>query len=203
MRATDLARTFREAGRQASLPKKTLAAAVLLFFVSSLYPSDMAYYSARQRDNGQAVRLADHSARFVNAAVAAGLPLLMGDAVGFVQGLYVAAGTTVATHLLKYGANNFVVLRTRLGERPYGRDSRNNMPSGHSSMASCTMFFVIRRYGRKYAWLLVPFTLLTMYARIALKAHTLSAVIAGCLLGIIVAMIFTSPLAPEKKDAAA
>lgn len=55
-------------------------------------------------------------------------------------------------------------------------------------MASCAMFFIIRRYGigswgKKWLALgLLFITLSTMHARFMLDAHTISATLAGALL---------------------
>jgi lipid A 1-phosphatase len=70
------------------------------------------------------------------------------------------------------------------------------MPSGHSSMASCAVYFVGRRYS---IWLAIPLAiimLLTMYARVMLNQHTISAVIAGALIGFLATAMFTSPRRP-------
>ena len=82
-----------------------------------------------------------------------------------------------------------VVLGVRLGERPHG--GRHNMPSGHASLASSAVYFVGRRYGWWHLLYLVPVLLLTMFARVELDAHTGSAVIAGALIGIFSAALFT------------
>ncbi|MFL1781315.1 lipid A 1-phosphatase [Candidatus Hepatincolaceae symbiont of Richtersius coronifer] len=72
------------------------------------------------------------------------------------------------------------------------------MPSGHSAAASSAAAFIILRYGWGSVYLasmnfsLIIITFLTMYARIALKQHTFSAVIAGSAIGIIMAIIVTS-----------
>jgi lipid A 1-phosphatase len=71
------------------------------------------------------------------------------------------------------------------------------MPSGHSSMASCATYFVCRRYGLWHALYLLPILLLTMYARVALNDHTVSAVIVGALVGFVTAALFTSPYKPD------
>jgi lipid A 1-phosphatase len=180
------------------LPKRRpmgfIAACVAGLVVSALYPSDLAIY----RENLGAERPAwveptENGLRFVNTAVQVALPLLLRDKEGMVQLLAVGLSTTVATQGLKRIVNDVEVGGTRIGERPYAPDSRHNMPSGHSSMASCAVYFVARRYGLWHALYLVPILLLTMAARIMLDAHTLSAVLAGCLIGLACAAWFTSP----------
>jgi lipid A 1-phosphatase len=117
--------------------------------------------------------------------------VVLGDKVGLVQLLYVAAAGVITTHGLKFLLNDRWIGRTRLGERPNHRD--HNMPSGHSSMVSCAVYFVWRRYSPWLGLLLSAFMLVTMYARVMLNAHTVSAVIAGALAGLLAAALFTSP----------
>jgi lipid A 1-phosphatase len=131
--------------------------------------------------------------RFVNTIIQIGLPLLLRDKEGMVQLLYLGVATTVATQGLKRVVNDVHVGGTRIGERPYAPDSRYNMPSGHTTMSSCAVYFVARRYGWRHLLYLVPILLLTMGARIMLDAHTLSAVLAGALIGFICAAWYTSP----------
>nr|WP_284702424.1 phosphatase PAP2 family protein [Herbaspirillum aquaticum] len=71
------------------------------------------------------------------------------------------------------------------------------MPSGHSSMASSAMYFVGRRYGWWHLIYMLPILLMTMFARVALDAHTISAVLAGALAGIVGAALFTSSFPPQ------
>lgn len=114
-----------------------------------------------------------------------------GDKIGLVQLLYVAVSTTIATHSLKRLLDDVWVGETRLGQRPHG--GALNMPSGHSSMASCAVYFIGRRYSVRLGVFLLIILGLTMYARVALNAYTVSAVIAGALLGCLTAAWFTSP----------
>jgi lipid A 1-phosphatase len=64
-------------------------------------------------------------------------------------------------------------------------------------MASCAAYFVARRYGLWHALYLIPIMLLTMSARVMLDAHTISAVLTGCLIGLICAAWWTSPYQPR------
>ena len=153
-----------------------IAACLLSLLVCVFYPSDLASY--RENLNAERpfwVEPTETKLRFVNTIAQVAMPLLMRDKEGMVQLLTLAVATT------------------RLGERPYAPDSRHNMPSGHSSMSSCAVYFVARRYGLWHLLYLLPILLLTMGARLMLDAHTLSAVLAGCLIGIICAAWFTSP----------
>lgn len=187
------------------LPKKRpmgfIAACLLSLVVCVFYPSDLASY----RENLNAERPAwveptETKLRFVNTIAQVALPLLLRDKEGMVQLLTLAVTTTVATQGLKRIVNDVEVGGTRLGERPYGTDSRHNMPSGHSSMSSCAVYFVARRYGLWHLLYLLPILLLTMGARLMLDAHTLSAVLAGCLIGIVCAAWWTSPYRKKKPE---
>lgn len=155
-----------------------------------MYPTDLKSYGATNESNP--VRVYYENIRFINTAAQIALPLLLLDKIGLAQLVYVAVSTAVATHGMKRLLNNVVVGKTRLGERPSGSTSQQNMPSGHASMASCAAYFVCRRYRWLHALYLIPILLLTMYSRVALNNHTISAVIAGALVGFLIAAIFTS-----------
>ena len=185
------------------LPKKRpmgfIAACLVSLVVCVFYPTDLASY----RENLGAERPAwveptETKLRFVNTIAQIALPLLLRDKEGMVQLLYLGVATTIATQGLKRVVNDIHVGGTRIGERPYAPNSRHNMPSGHSSMSSCAVYFVARRYGWRHLIYLVPILLLTMGARIMLDAHTISAVLAGCLIGIICAAWYTSPYRKPK-----
>lgn len=158
------------------------------------YPRDLDPYVATLGSGGDApiVQTTEHRLRFINVALPIGLVVLKRDAVGLVQLAYVTVAGTIATHGTKRLVNDISIRGTRLGERPYSPDSKHNMPSGHSSLASSGAWFVCRRYGWRWALLVVPVMLLTMYAGVMLDAHTCSAVIAGALIGIVCAALFTS-----------
>ncbi len=182
-------------------PMGFIAACMVALLVSVFYPSDLPSY--REHLNAERpswVEPTENQLRFVNTIAQIGLPLLMRDKEGMVQLLALAVTTTVATQGLKRIVNDVEVGGTRLGERPYGTESRHNMPSGHSSMSSCAVYFVARRYGWRHLIYLVPILLLTMGARLMLDAHTLSAVLAGCLIGIICAAWWTSPYRKKKPE---
>jgi lipid A 1-phosphatase len=166
---------------------------VLSITLSAIYPSHLDTYPVLGRSEHvpEGVLLTEDYARFVPTAVQVALPVVLGDKVGLVQLLYVAAAGVITTHGLKFLLNDRWIGRTRLGERPNHRD--HNMPSGHSSMVSCAVYFVWRRYSPWLGLLLSAFMLVTMYARVMLNAHTVSAVIAGALAGLLAAALFTSP----------
>jgi len=175
-------------------PKRVVVLLILAFLACVFFPSDLDDYSKRLSGTkaGQLEYITEHYGRFVNTALQIGLPLLVGDKVGLVQLGYVAVSATILTHGTKRLVNNWHVEGTRLGERPNSPTSKHNMPSGHSSMASCAMYFVCRRYSFWFAFLLIPILLLTMYTRVMLHDHTVSAVLAGALVGILSGVLFTS-----------
>jgi len=188
-----------------ALPKKRpmgfIAACLVSLLVAVFYPSDLASY--RETLNNERpfwVEPTETKLRFVNTLAQVAMPLLMRDKEGMVQLLALGVATTVGTQGLKRIVNDVHVGGTRLGERPYAPDSEHNMPSGHSSMSSCAVYFVARRYGWRHLIYLLPILLLTMGARLMLDAHTLSAVIAGCLIGLICAAWFTSPYRKPKPE---
>ena len=178
------------------VPKLFMIVLALIFALTTVYPTDLQYYKYAIQDNGVFVNSIEHGVRFINTAAQVIIPIVLLDKIGMVQAAYVGIATTMTTHSLKYVLNDVSIFGTRLGETP--SESNNNMPSGHSSMAASAMHFVCRRYGWKHAFYLVPITLLTMYARFMLQAHTLSAVLAGCIIGILVAEFFTSPYRSNK-----
>lgn len=177
---------------------------LVAFLASTFYPTDLASYAARSGISSAPTiaRVTDRYARQINPIVQLAAPLLLRDGEGLVQLAKVAVTATLATHLLKHSLNNVYVDGTRLGQRPppppgetyfSAQDADFNMPSGHSSLASSGAYFVSRRYGWKFALLLGPIMLLTMFARVSLDKHTVSAVLSGALLGILVTAIFTTP----------
>ncbi|RMH88378.1 lipid A 1-phosphatase LpxE [Lysobacter pythonis] len=178
---------------------------ILALLTSTLYPSDLACYELQKGSSiaPQAAYVTENYGRFINTALQIGLPLAYRDVAGIVQLAKVAIATTLATHGAKRLLNGLTIRDTRLGQRPSSPNSRHNMPSGHSSMASSGFYFVCRRYGWMLAILTLPIMLLTMHARVALDMHTISAVISGALLGIMVTAIFTTKRETDTKNDAA
>lgn len=167
---------------------------MVAFLVSVFYPSDLADYSKNFPgiEAGPVEHSTENYVRFVNTALQIGLPIVLADKVGLVQLIYVGVSSTILTHGMKRLVNDWHVMGTRLGQRPSGPQSKHNMPSGHSSMASCAMYFLCRRYSFWFAVLLIPIMLLTMYTRVVLHDHTVSAVLAGAIAGILAGAMFTS-----------
>ncbi|MCL2567253.1 MAG: phosphatase PAP2 family protein [Alphaproteobacteria bacterium] len=179
-----------DALKQVKFNKIILAVLIVMFFAASFYPSDMDYYKNREKNSSVYVMAVEDGLRFVNTAAQIAIPVLLADKIGIVQAVYVGIATTVLGQGLKRVFNNIHVGDTRLGERPSG--GKYNMPSGHTAMAASAMAFVAIRYGAINLIYLLPLTILTMIARIMLKAHTLSATLSGLLLGVIIGVLFSS-----------
>jgi membrane-associated phospholipid phosphatase len=186
--------------------KRRVLLVVLLtiaIFYSVVYPTDLDSYPILpiDKDIPTEVTLIENYIRFIPTVVQVVLPIVLADKIGLVQLAYVAVSTTIATQATKRLFNNHWVLGIRLGQRPSLTHSKHNMPSGHSSMASCAMYFVCKRYKLSLVFMLLPILLLTMYARVMLNDHTISAVVAGALLGILTAALFTSRRKPVATNA--
>ena len=183
----------------ASVRRPTLLL-VLLFvgiLASACYPTDLKTYPILPAGSATpaVVRITEDYVRYVPTVVQIAVPLVLGDKVGMVQLLYVGISNTIATQGLKHLVNGVTIDGTRLGQRPRG--DPYNMPSGHSSMSSCAVYFLGRRYSVWLGLLLSIILAMTMYTRVMLNAHTISAVIAGALIGFLTTAIFTSPRTPR------
>lgn len=174
---------------QAQRPRLLMMMCLIGTALSIFYPSDLPSYRDTPRSEHALVTGTEKYGRFINTIAQVALPIFKRDPVGMVQNLYIGVAGTFMTHGLKRALDPVVILGVRLGERPYG--GRHNMPSGHASLASSAVYFVGRRYGWWHLLYLVPVLLLTMLARVELDAHTVSAVIAGALIGIFSAALFT------------
>lgn len=184
---------MKQAYSQVQRPKKFIFACLFWIVLCLPFPTDLQSYRAPHPHHDlPLVHFTENYLRYTNTIVQIALPILLKDKIGMIQLLYVGISSTVATHGLKRLVDKWEVRETRLGQRPNRLNSRHNMPSGHSSMASCAAYFVCRRYGLKHALYLIPILLLTMHARVALNDHTVSAVLVGALLGFVTAAIFTS-----------
>ena len=207
MNSTQIRALAKQAWQEVERPRLFMLLCVVGIVAMIVFPSDLESYRTGPPDRSLPVVATDKYLRFVNTAAQAALPFLMRDPVGIMQDVYVAVGTTVATHGLKRLLDQWTIWDARLGERPGNVKSQHNMPSGHSSMASCAVYFVPRRYGWWHLLYLIPIMLLTMYARVQLEAHTIPAVIAGMLVGLLVAALFTgrrkAPAAGAPPDAVA
>jgi membrane-associated phospholipid phosphatase len=189
---------FKTAYRVVRRPLAAIALCVVAILACAGYPTDLSSYplAPAGTPTSATVRLTEDYLRFIPTVLQIAVPIVLGDKVGLVQLAYLGIANTVATQGLKFAINGVTVGHTRIGERPRG--GNHNMPSGHSSMSSCAAVFLGRRYGWKYGAILGVLTLMTMYARVMLNAHTVSAVLAGALIGIATTLWFTSP---RRKDA--
>lgn len=174
---------------QVQRPRLLMVMCLIGTALSAFYPSDLPSYHDTPRSEHALVTGMEQYGRFVNTIAQVALPIVKRDPIGMVQNLYIGVAGTFMTHGLKRALDPVIILGVRLGERPYG--GRYNMPSGHASLASSAVYFVGRRYGWWHLFYLVPVLLLTMFARVELDAHTGSAVIAGALIGILSAALFT------------
>ncbi len=144
--------------------KKLLFLLLFLFFISTFFPSDSEYYKNKEKNRSFYLYCVEDGLRYTNTALQMMLPILLADKIGIVQAVYVGIGTVVSVQLLKRLLNNIHIGNTRIGERPKGGDY--NVPSGHSAMATSAMMFLIIRYGWRYAFYVVPVSILTMITRL-------------------------------------
>lgn len=191
--------------------KRLLLLAAALLTACVLYPANLQAYREPAPLQSLAVRLAPHDAttfqaeldlldqgvqwvenrgRYIGNVVQVLLPLILGDRVGLVQLFFVSLATTTMTHCLKRVVNDLHVGPTRVGERPNG--GRHNMPSGHSSMAASALGYLWRRFGVWHVAYLLPVLLATMATRVLLSAHTIPAVMAGALIGVVLGYVMTT-----------
>lgn len=179
----------RKACVEVKRPRLVMVMCSIGFVLSVLYPSDLPSYRDTPRSEHPLITGTEQYGRFINTIAQVALPIVKRDPVGMVQNLYIGVSGTIMTHGLKRALDPVTILGVRIGERPHG--GRHNMPSGHASLASSAVYFVGRRYGWWHLFYLVPVLLMTMLARVELNAHTGSAVIAGALIGIFSAALFT------------
>lgn len=175
--------------------------ALALIISAMVYPSDMVkdYSTPRGGEKSSLVVGVEDYGRHINTLLPIATAIVLRDWTGLKQIAVVVVAGTLASHGPKRMLNNVMIGDTRLGQRPYSPDSRHNMPSGHSTLAGAGAYIMIRRYGLWWALLVVPVMLLTMYARVMLDMHTISAVIAGATTGIMVSALFTTKLRNAKQ----
>lgn len=166
---------------------------VTALVATTLYPSDIKGHYAMSRnghDNALIVGVEDYG-RHLNTIIPIGTAILLRDVKGLGQIAAIVCAGTAATHAPKRLLDDIEVFGTRLGRRPNGGD--HNMPSGHSALASAGAYVAVRRYTKWFGLIVWPVTLLTMYARYMLDAHTVSATIAGAIVGLMIAAAITHP----------
>ncbi|MEN9465865.1 MAG: hypothetical protein RL217_2046 [Pseudomonadota bacterium] len=183
-------------------PKLSIYALIVLFFVVAYAPVDNDFYKEKRLPFcGDFEFFTENYLRFSSTAIQIIAPILMRDPVGIAQSINASIATTLVTHSFKRLFNNQTTWDDgrRLGERPRSPKSKHNMPSGHSSMASLAVFYVMRRYGTKQNRFKIAMIYMavimacTMYTRVMLDDHTVPATLAGALVGLICAFVFTSP----------
>lgn len=174
--------------------KTAVSMALLIIVSAALYPSDMKndYSIPRGGESSFVVMLTDKYARHLNTLLPIIEIVVQRDLIGIKQLLVVAGAGILATHGPKRLLNNVTVMGTRLGQRPNSPTSKHNMPSGHSSLASTGAYFTMRRCNKWFGLIVIPIMFLTMYARVMLDKHTISATIAGAMIGILVTALFTT-----------
>ncbi|MBO9475730.1 phosphatase PAP2 family protein [Shimia sp. R10_1] len=164
-----------------------VAAATLV--CATLYPSNLQEHYSTSR-NGHKIPFVQHTedvGRHINVALPLAVAIVTRDWRGLGQIGVTAVGTAIATHGQKRLLNDVVIGGTRLGQRPLANGRDHNMPSGHSSTAAAGAWFTMRRYSFWLGMIVIPVLLSTMYARVMLDAHTISATFAGAATGILVA----------------
>jgi len=167
---------------------------VLIILVSSVYPSDLEndYSQSRGGEDIEFVVLTEKYGRHINTLMPFALAVISRDKSGLKQIFVIAVSGIVASHGPKRFLNNVQIMGTRLGQRPFSSTSKHNTPSGHSTLAGATAYFVMRRYSWWFAVIVIPVLLCTMYARVMLDKHTISATVAGAATGLLVATLFST-----------
>ena len=167
---------------------------VTIILISSLYPSDLEndYSTSRGGEDISFVVSTEKYGRHVNTLMPFALAIISRDKAGFKQILVIAVSGIIASHGPKRILNNVKIMGTRLGQRPFSSTSKHNTPSGHSTLAGATAYFVMRRYSWWFAVIVIPVLLCTMYARVMLDKHTISATLAGAATGLLVAALFST-----------
>lgn len=168
---------------------------VLLVIVSStVYPSDMEndYSTPRGGQSSKLVMFTEEYGRHINILLPFAAIMVLRDWTGLKQIAVVTVAGIAASHGPKRLLNDVTVMGTRLGQRPRSSNSKHNMPSGHVTLASAGAYFTMRRYSFWLGLIVIPVMLLTMYARVMLDAHTISAVISGAMTGMLVTALFAT-----------
>ena len=167
---------------------------VTIILISSLYPSDLEndYSTSRGGEDIPFVVSTEKYGRHINTLMPFALAIISRDKAGFKQILVIAVSGIIASHGPKRILNNVKIMGTRLGQRPFSSTSKHNTPSGHSTLAGATAYFVMRRYSWWFAVIVIPVLLCTMYARVMLDKHTISATLAGAATGLLVAALFST-----------
>jgi lipid A 1-phosphatase len=167
-----------------------------------IYPSDVngVYAVCHAAEKTFIVQKTEKYLRHTNSVLPIATVIVLRDWKGAGQIIGVIGAGIVASHGPKRLLNDVSIMGTRLGQRPSSKTSKHNMPSGHSTLASAGGWFMARRYSMWFLLLCLPITVLTMYARVMLGAHTVSATIAGTILGVLVAALFVRRRRPIERQ---
>ena len=165
---------------------------VVIILAATVYPSDMENdYAVSKGGHERPVVVAfEDYGRHINTLLPFVLALVLKDKEGWKQlGMITVVGI-LTSHGPKRLLNDVEIMGTRLGQRPNSTSSKHNMPSGHSTLAGACAYFVMRRYSIWFGVIVIPVLLFTMYARVMLDKHTVSATISGAATGLLVAALF-------------
>lgn len=168
--------------------------ALLIIVSATIYPSDMKndYSVSRDGQSSFLVMATEKYGRHINTLLPIAAIVILRDWTGLKQMAVVTVAGIAASHGPKRLLNDVTIMGARLGQRPKSPASRHNMPSGHSTLASAGAYFMMRRYNIWLGLIVIPVMLLTMYARVMLDEHTISATIAGAVTGMLVTALFTT-----------
>lgn len=175
---------------------------VCLFVVgATIYPSrlDQAQLIPLSNNQLKSAHFTEQVLRHVNWILPIALALALRDVNGIKQIAVISVAGVAATHIPKRLLNDVEIMGTRLGQRPWSHSSRHNMPSGHSALSSAGAFFLARRYSLWLALVGIPILFLTMYARVILDAHTVSATLAGAGIGVMVTAMFCTKMPQSQR----
>ena len=167
---------------------------LLVIILASIYPSDLEndYAVSRGGHDMPFVVATENYGRHINTLLPFALALMLRDKEGLKQlGVITVAGI-LASHGPKRLLNDVEIMGTRLGQRPNSPTSKHNTPSGHSTLAGASAYFIMRRYSVWLGLFVIPVLFATMYARVMLDKHTISATIAGAATGFLVAGLFST-----------
>lgn len=141
-------------------------------------------------------RIADIG-QIANPVIGLALTVMKEDEPGMFQWLYSTVTNAVLTAAIKGATNKIHGGRDPMNKRPNGKP--HNFPSGHTSAASVGANFIALRYGFTYA--IVPYVILGLTAagRVQVHKHTEAGVIAGAMVGLLSAFIFTKTYVEKKQ----
>ncbi|SMR82282.1 lipid A 1-phosphatase [Aliiroseovarius halocynthiae] len=185
---------FQSAGAVLHAYPIRFALVMMLILASMFYPTNLErdYQPLKNGHEITHVVAIEDYGRHLNSIVPLAIALVSRDVVGLKQILVVTVAGIVATHGPKRMLNDVTIQGTRLGQRPISPDSQHNTPSGHSALAASGAMIMLRRYSIWLGMLGLVVTFLTMYGRYMLDKHTVSATIAGTLIGGTIAVLFVT-----------